>query len=80
MARVFEAFGCRHAMQLDINAPILTYLAIYTGSEADVRVQYLVQSMAEAEQLVRGRPVPRFLVMPDNRDFFYLMRRRDGSP
>jgi len=36
--------------------------------------------MAEAEQLVRGHPVPRFLVMPDNRDFFYLMRRRDGSP
>ena len=80
MARVFEAFGCRHAMQLDINAPILTYLAIYTGSDADVRVQYLVQSMAEAEQLVRGHRVPRFLVMPDNRDFFYLMRRRDGSP
>jgi hypothetical protein len=80
MARVFEAFGCRHAMQLDINAPILTYLAIYTGSDADFTVQYLVQSMAEAEQLVRGHPVPRFLVMPDNRDFFYLMRRRDGSP
>ena len=80
MARVFEAFGCRHAMQLDINAPILTYLATYTGSDADLKVQYLVQPMAEAEQVVRGHRVPRFLVMPDNRDFFYLMRRRDGSP
>lgn len=80
MARVFEAFGCRHAMQLDINAPILTYLAIYTGSDADLKLQYLVQPMAEAEQRVGGHPVPRFLVMPDNRDFFYLMRRRDSSP
>jgi hypothetical protein len=78
MARVFQAYGCRHAMQLDINAPILTYLAIYSGSGPELRVQYLVQSMVEAEQKVDGRPVPRFLIMPDNRDFFYLMRR-DGN-
>jgi hypothetical protein len=43
-------------------------------------VQYLVQSMVEAEQKVQGRPVPRFVVMPDNRDFFYLMRRGGGAP
>lgn len=75
MARVFQAYGCRHAMQLDINAPILTYLALYRGHGPDLDVQYLVQSMVEAEQKVEGQPVPRFLVMPDNRDFFYLMRR-----
>jgi hypothetical protein len=80
MARVFQAYGCRHAMQLDINAPILTYLALYHGSGQDLRVQYLVQSMVEAEQKVQGRPVPRFVVMPDNRDFFYLMRRGGGAP
>jgi hypothetical protein len=86
MARVFQAYGCRHAMLLDMNAPILTYLAIYAGAGAGdgdgdgFQVQYLVQAMAEAEQKVDGHPVPRFLVMPDNRDFFYLMRREDGSP
>ena len=67
-------------MQLDINAPILTYLAIYTSGGAGLRVQYLVEAMVEAEQKVRGQPVPRFLVMPDNRDFFYLTRRGGGSP
>jgi hypothetical protein len=82
MARVFQAYGCEHAMQLDINAPILTYLAIYAASEGggEPSVQYLVQAMSEADQKVQGRLVPRFLGLPDNRDFFYLMRRRGGSP
>jgi hypothetical protein len=76
MARVFQAYGCHHAMQLDINAPILTYLAIYAGDGAEPGVQYLVQAMSEADQKVQGRSVPRFLGLPDNRDFFYLTRRR----
>jgi hypothetical protein len=41
-------------------------------------VQYLVQDMFEAEQQVQGRIVPRFLDLPDNRDFFYLTRREGG--
>jgi hypothetical protein len=28
---------------------------------------------------VQGRIVPRFLELPDNRDFFYLTRRGGGS-
>jgi hypothetical protein len=63
-------------MQLDINAPILTYLAIYAGDGAEPGVQYLVRAMSEADQKVQGRSVPRFLGLPDNRDFFYLTRRR----
>ena len=73
MARVFQAYGCLHAMQLDINAPILTYLAIY--SSAEPAVQYLVQTMSQADQKLQGRTIPRFLALPDNRDFFYLYRR-----
>lgn len=76
MARVFQAYGCHHAMQLDINAPILTYLAIYVGGGTEPGVQYLVQAMSEADQKVQGRLVPRFLGLPDNRDFFYLTHRR----
>jgi len=80
MARVFQAYGCHHAMLLDMNAPILTYLAIYYGGGPEPRTQYLVQAMAEAEPKVSGQPLPRFLVVPDNRDFFYVMRRGGGSP
>jgi hypothetical protein len=79
MARVFQAYGCHHAMQMDINAPILTYLAIYPGGGVDPAVQYLVQAMGEADQQTQGQPVPRFLGLPDNRDFFYLMRREGGA-
>jgi predicted alpha/beta-hydrolase family hydrolase len=79
MARVFQSYGCHHAMQLDINAPILTYLAIYPGRGIEPAVQYLVQPMSEADQRVRGQTVPRFLALPDNRDFFYLMWREAGS-
>ncbi len=78
MARVFQAYGCHHAMQLDINAPILTYLAVYPGGGIEPAVQYLVQPMVEADRQVNGRPVPRFLGLPDNRDFFYLTRREGG--
>ena len=78
MARVFQAYGCQHAMEMDINAPILTYLAIYPGGGVEPAVQYLVQDMYEAEQQVQGRSVPRFLELPDNRDFFYLTRRGGG--
>lgn len=79
MARVFQAYSCHHAMQLDINAPILTYLAIYAGNGREPEVQYLVQAMSEADQKVRERTIPRFLGLPDNRDFFYLLRR-GGEP
>ncbi len=78
MARVFQAYGCHDAMELDINAPILTYLAVYPGNGVEPAVQYLVQAMFEADRQVKGRPVPRFLGLPDNRDFFYLMRREGG--
>ncbi len=79
MARVFQAYDCHHAMLLDMNAPIHTYLAIYPSGGAEPEVQYLVQAMSEADQMLRGRLVPRFLGLPDNRDFFYLTRRRGES-
>jgi hypothetical protein len=41
-------------------------------------VQYLVQAMIEADQKAQDQPVPRFLGLPDNRDFFYLTRREGG--
>ena len=38
-------------------------------------VDHLVKGMSEVDKSATGELVPRFLGYPDNRDFFYLMRR-----
>ena len=75
MARVFQAYQCRHAMLLDMNAIVHTYIAIYKRRDSNLYVQHLIQRMNEADVTVKGRYVPRFLGFPDDRDFFYLTRR-----
>jgi hypothetical protein len=75
MARVFQAYRCRYAMLLDMNALELTYMALYTRKGSELYVQHLIQGMAEADRSVKGKYLPRFLSYPDNRDFFYLLRK-----
>jgi hypothetical protein len=71
MARVFQAYGCTHAMLLDMNSPELTY-ATLVGHEDRLVVEYLNQAMAGAEP---GARQFRFLTANDNRDFFVVLRR-----
>lgn len=78
MARVFQAYGCRYAMHLDMNALEHTYLALYTRSGGRLLVQHLIEGMAEVDKKGGGQPAPRFLGFPDDRDFFYLLRRGEG--
>ena len=75
MARVFQAYRCRYAMHLDMNALEHSYLALYRRSGSQLLVDYLIQGMSEAEKNTSGGTVPRFLGYPDNRDFFFVMRR-----
>ncbi len=75
MARVFQAYRVRHAMLLDMNALVHTYLAIYRSQGSDVYVQHLIRGMEEADMSVKGRRLPRFLAYADNRDFFSLVRK-----
>jgi len=75
MARVFQAYGCRYAMHLDMNALEHTYLALYVRRGAEVTVEHLVQGMAQLDKKAGGQVVPRFLGFPDDRDFFYLTGR-----
>jgi hypothetical protein len=75
MVRVFQAYGCRYAMLLDMNALEHTYFALYTRSQGQILVQHLVQGMAEVDRKGGDRWAPRFLGFPDDRDFFYLVRR-----
>lgn len=79
MARVFQAYGCSYAMHLDMNALEHTYLAVYTQSGQKRLVQHLIQGMEEVDKKGGDRFAPRFLSFPDDRDFFYLMRR-GGQP
>ena len=76
MASVFHAYGCSYAMNLDMNALEHTYLALYVRKGDTIEVQHLVQGMAGVDKNVNGKLIPRFVSYPDNRDFFYLIRRK----
>ncbi len=75
MARVFQAYQCRYAMPLDMNALVHTYLAVYKKQGSNLYVQHLIQKMSEIDMTVKGQYIPRFLGYPDDRDFFYLTRK-----
>jgi hypothetical protein len=79
MARVFQAYGCRYAMHLDMNALEHTYLAVYTLKDGRIAVQHLIEGMAEVDRKGGVELAPRFLSFPDDRDFFYLTRKK-GAP
>ncbi|MBI1216916.1 MAG: hypothetical protein GC186_00070 [Rhodobacteraceae bacterium] len=75
MARVYQAYGCNYAMILDMNALELTYLALYVRQSGDVKVEHVVPGMALSDSKVQGMRLPRFIAVPDNRDFFYMMHK-----
>ncbi len=75
MARVFQAYGCRYAMHLDMNALEHTYLALYTKKSGATVVQHLIAGMSEVDRKGGDRLSPRFIGFPDDRDFFYLLRK-----
>jgi len=79
MARTFQAYGCRYAMLLDMNALEHTYLALYQRRNDELRFEHLITGMSEVDRTgPDGEPIPRFIGFPDNRDFFYLTRKPDS--
>jgi hypothetical protein len=79
MARIFQAYRCDYAMLLDMNALEHTYLALYRRTGPQMFVDHLLKGMSELDKSAAGEVVPRFLGYPDNRDFFYVMRRNLGQ-
>lgn len=75
MARVFQAGGCRYAMLLDMNALEHTYMAVYHTQGSRLLTQHLIDGMEVVDGSRDGQPLPRFVSVADNRDFFYLLRR-----
>lgn len=86
MAQVLLATGCTNAMLLDMNALEHTYLATYTPGPGGTPVPHHVDSgMAVLDKSGRnGEPLPRFVALPDNRDFFLILRKdpttREAAP
>ena len=77
MTRVFQAYDCRYAMHLDMNALEHTYLALYVRNGSQVEVEHLIEDMSEVDEKTAAGLVPRFLGVPDDRDFFYVTRRKE---
>jgi len=78
MARVFQAYHCRYAMHLDMNALEHTYLALYVQQNKQTIVEHLIDGMEVVDRTSHNELAPRFLGFPDDRDFFYLTRRRNA--
>jgi hypothetical protein len=78
MAVVFQSYGCRYGMLLDMNALEHSYLALFARKGDKLVVEHPVAGMMEIDRSSNGKLVPRFVGYPDNRDFFYLVRRKDS--
>jgi len=79
MARVFQAYRCRYAMLLDMNALEHTYGAVYRAQGSALQVEHIIQGMSVLDKTVDGLALPRFLGYADNRDFFYLLWKTDSE-
>jgi hypothetical protein len=62
MARVFQAYGCRYAMLLDMNALEHTYLALYARQDGKIAVQHLILGMEEVDKSTNGAMVPIYRI------------------
>jgi hypothetical protein len=80
MARVFQAYHCKYAMHLDMNALEHTYLALYVRRDGQRVVEHLIDEMQVVDRSNKGGELaPRFLSFPDDRDFFYVTRNETAS-
>ena len=75
MARVFQSYGCGYAFLLDMNALEHTYFALYHDQSKSFAVERLINGMDVLDTVSGGQVIPRFVAKPDNRDFFYLLKK-----
>ncbi len=75
MSLVFLGYRCSYAQHLDMNAMEHTYLSLFRRKQSDLFIEHLISGMNVLDGRVRGLILPRFVGIPDNRDFFYVMKR-----
>ena len=49
---------------------------VYAGTQKQPTIEHLITGMKVLDKSFKGREIPRFIGFPDNRDFFYLMRKK----
>jgi hypothetical protein len=74
MAEVFVGYRCSYAMHLDMNALEHTYLAVFVRAGDRIEIEHLVAGMAALDPRTDAGVLPRFVGVPDDRDFVYLVR------
>jgi len=75
IARVFQAYGCNFAIHLDLNSPGQAYASLFNtqGEGGSFDIELLMTKM---HMYMGGRAdTPRYLIKPDYKDFFYIMKR-----
>lgn len=78
MARVLQAYSCKVAMQLDMNAHMYMHNALFKFSPPSKQptVEYLHTEMEYPKGIKRHR----FILDNNNRDFFYLIKKPAALP
>jgi hypothetical protein len=80
MARVLQAYGCDYAVHLDMNSPGHAYFALFTRLKPQLdtlefRVEHLMTQMRGWDPKINRKRTPRYLLKPEYKDFFYIMRK-----
>lgn len=80
MARVFQSYGCKYAIHLDMNSAGQGYLGLFSGEGNAKFTEHPVKEMAgrDTKISIGGQivPAPRFVGKPDEADFFYILRKK----
>jgi hypothetical protein len=72
MARVFQAYDCKAAIQLDMNSPGQAYASLSRPlADGKFEIEHLMTDMFTGDT----GGTPRYVIKPDYKDFFYILRR-----
>lgn len=72
MAKVFQSYGCKTAIQLDMNSPGQAYGSLSRAlGDGKFHIEHLMTDMVSGDT----QGTPRYVIKPDYKDFFYILRR-----
>lgn len=72
MARTFQAYGCKAAIQLDMNSPGQAYASLSRPlGDGKFQTEHLMTDMFSGDT----QGTPRYVIKPDYKDFFYIVRK-----
>lgn len=73
LARVFQAYGCNYAIQLDMNSPGQAYASLFQkrDNSAAFDIEHLMTAMTSGDTA----GAPRYFIKPDYKDFFYITKK-----